>query len=264
MRQRRWLPRWTPPARRPPTLRRTVLRHLTGRPRGPACRHVHDALPPWATTGPTTGMAACSTPQTGVRPSPKPSSPTTTWSRDTKPHASGAAAATPLHTRQAVQHRPRTRHTERRRLDSRLCWRARSSTRRAAPADTPPTRRRDHRVLGADSSPDMLRLAPRCRRLGSCAAICTGCPSPSVPWTSSCAGRRWSTCRRSPVMAGFARVLRLGGHLAVSDVHRDLVRCWLPEIRPLQDGGCWRGLKPPSPRLGVCASRPTLRRTMRT
>jgi SAM-dependent methyltransferase len=84
---------------------------------------------------------------------------------------------------------------------------------------------RGHRVLGVDSSPDMLHRAgarvPEARfargdlhRL----PVAVGAVDVVV-----CALALVHVPSLAPVMAEFARVLRPGGHLVVSDVHRDLV-----------------------------------------
>lgn len=93
---------------------------------------------------------------------------------------------------------------------------------------------RGHRILGVDSSPDMLALArerlPRGEfRLGDLHRL---------PVTDD--GVDLATCGLAlthvpalePVMAEFARVLRPGGHLVIADVHPDrIARGSVPTVR---------------------------------
>ncbi len=85
--------------------------------------------------------------------------------------------------------------------------------------------RRGHRVIGVDSSPDMLAYA--CRRvpdgefrLGELDRL--PLPDDSVD-VIVCALALVHVPRLEPVLAEFARVLRLGGDLVISDVHHELV-----------------------------------------
>ena len=82
-----------------------------------------------------------------------------------------------------------------------------------------------HRVLGVDSSPEMLHRArvrvPQGRFLRGelhRLPVADGAVDVVV-----CALALVHVPTLAPVMAEFARVLRPGGHLAISDVHRDLV-----------------------------------------
>jgi SAM-dependent methyltransferase len=82
-----------------------------------------------------------------------------------------------------------------------------------------------HRVLGVDSSPDMLHRAaarvPEARFLrGDLHRLPVADSAVDVV---VCALALVHVPALAPVMAEFARVLRSGGHLVVSDVHRDLV-----------------------------------------
>jgi SAM-dependent methyltransferase len=85
--------------------------------------------------------------------------------------------------------------------------------------------RRGHRVIGVDSSPDMLAYARRRVpdgefRLGELDRL--PLPSESVD-VIVCALALVHVPRLDPVLAEFARVLRPGGDLVISDVHHELV-----------------------------------------
>jgi SAM-dependent methyltransferase len=85
--------------------------------------------------------------------------------------------------------------------------------------------RRGHRVIGVDSSPDMLAYARRRVpdgefRVGELDRL--PLPSDSVD-VIVCALALVHVPRLEPVLAEFARVLRPGGDLVISDVHHELV-----------------------------------------
>jgi len=84
---------------------------------------------------------------------------------------------------------------------------------------------RGHRVLGVDGSPEMLHRARRRVPAGTFVRgdlhrlpVADGGMDVAV-----CALALVHVPTLAPVMAEFARVLRPGGHLVISDVHRDLV-----------------------------------------
>jgi ubiquinone/menaquinone biosynthesis C-methylase UbiE len=85
---------------------------------------------------------------------------------------------------------------------------------------------RGHRVVGVDSSPEMLAQA---RARAPQAAFLRG-DLHRLPLTGGavdvvvCALALVHVPSLAPVMAEFARVLRPGGHLVISDVHHELVR----------------------------------------
>jgi ubiquinone/menaquinone biosynthesis C-methylase UbiE len=85
--------------------------------------------------------------------------------------------------------------------------------------------RRGHRVIGVDGSPDMLAYA---RRRVPDGEFCRGeldrlpLPDASVE-VIVCALALVHVPRLEPVLAEFARVLRPGGDLVISDVHHELV-----------------------------------------
>lgn len=84
---------------------------------------------------------------------------------------------------------------------------------------------RGHRVVGVDSSPDMLHRAgarvPEARFVrGDLHRLPVAVGAVDVV---VCALALVHVPSLAPVMAEFARVLRPGGHLVVSDVHRELV-----------------------------------------
>jgi SAM-dependent methyltransferase len=85
--------------------------------------------------------------------------------------------------------------------------------------------RRGHRVIGVDSSPDMLARARRRVpdgefRVGELDRL--PLPDDSVD-VIVCALALVHVPRLEPVLAEFARVLRPGGDLVISDVHHELV-----------------------------------------
>jgi SAM-dependent methyltransferase len=85
--------------------------------------------------------------------------------------------------------------------------------------------RRGHRVIGVDSSPDMLAYARRRVpdgefRLGELDRL--PLPDDSVD-VIVCALALVHVPRLQPVLAEFARVLRPGGDLVISDIHHELV-----------------------------------------
>jgi ubiquinone/menaquinone biosynthesis C-methylase UbiE len=85
--------------------------------------------------------------------------------------------------------------------------------------------RRGHRVIGVDSSPDMLAYARRRVpdgefRLGELDRL--PLPEDSVD-VITCALALEHVPRLEPVLAEFARVLRPGGDLVISDVHHELI-----------------------------------------
>ncbi|HEY6744901.1 MAG TPA: class I SAM-dependent methyltransferase [Mycobacteriales bacterium] len=87
---------------------------------------------------------------------------------------------------------------------------------------------RGHRVLGLDSSPEMLQRA-RARVPQGTFLRGELHRLPVADHTVDvvvCALALVHVRSPAPVMAEFARVLRPGGHLAISDVHRDW-RCWV-------------------------------------
>jgi SAM-dependent methyltransferase len=85
--------------------------------------------------------------------------------------------------------------------------------------------RRGHRVIGVDSSPDMLARARR--RVPGGQFHVAGLDRLPLPDDSVdvvvCALALVHVPRLQPVLAEFARVLRPGGDLVVSDVHHELV-----------------------------------------
>jgi SAM-dependent methyltransferase len=85
--------------------------------------------------------------------------------------------------------------------------------------------KRGHRVIGVDSSPDMLAYARRrvpdgVFRLGELDRL--PLPDESVD-VIVCALALVHVPRLEPVLAEFARVLRPGGDLVISDIHHELV-----------------------------------------
>jgi len=85
--------------------------------------------------------------------------------------------------------------------------------------------RRGHQVIGVDSSPDMLALARRRvpdARFESGDLTQLPLPVASVDMVV-CALALAHLPSLDPVMTEFARVLRPGGHLIVSDVHHELI-----------------------------------------
>lgn len=85
--------------------------------------------------------------------------------------------------------------------------------------------RRGHRVIGIDSSPDMLAYARRRVRDGEFGVgelDRLPLPDDSVD-VIVCALALVHVRRLEPVLAEFARVLRPGGDLVISDVHHELV-----------------------------------------
>ena len=103
---------------------------------------------------------------------------------------------------------------------SRPCRSARSSTRPAAPADTPPTWRRRVTTgsLGVDSSPEMRPPGPQpgSRKAISGAATCTGSPFRTRRRHRRVRAGADPRPSLAPVLAEFARVLRPSGHLVAS------------------------------------------------
>ncbi|AUH40568.1 class I SAM-dependent methyltransferase [Streptomyces sp. CMB-StM0423] len=97
---------------------------------------------------------------------------------------------------------------------------------------------RGHRVLGVDSSPDMLarareRVPEGGFRLGALDALPVADGAVDV---AVCALALTHVPDLGPVMAEFARVLRPGGHLVTSDVHPERVALGsIPAVR-LADG----------------------------
>ncbi len=93
---------------------------------------------------------------------------------------------------------------------------------------------RGHRVIGVDSSPDMLDRArasvPEAEfRLGDLQRLPVGGRAADV---IVCALALTHVADLGPVMAEFARVLRPGGHLVISDVHSEAVaRGSVPSVR---------------------------------
>jgi SAM-dependent methyltransferase len=85
--------------------------------------------------------------------------------------------------------------------------------------------RRGHQVIGVDSSPDMLAYARR--RVpdgGFCVAELDRLPLPDdAADVIVCALALVHVPRLEPVLAEFARVLRPGGDLVISDIHHELV-----------------------------------------
>lgn len=85
--------------------------------------------------------------------------------------------------------------------------------------------RRGHQVIGVDSSPDMLALARR--RVPDARFESGDLTQLPLPVTSVdmvvCALALAHLPSLDPVMTEFARVLRPGGHLIVSDVHHELI-----------------------------------------
>jgi len=84
---------------------------------------------------------------------------------------------------------------------------------------------RGHRVIGVDSSPDMLAHARRRVPDGEFhVAELDSLPLPNESVdVIVCALALVHVCRLRPVLAEFARVLRPGGDLVISDVHHELV-----------------------------------------
>ena len=85
--------------------------------------------------------------------------------------------------------------------------------------------RRGHRVIGVDSSPDMLAYARRRVPDGQfrlCELERLPLPDDCVD-VIVCALALVHVPRLEPVLAEFARVLRRGGDLVISDVHHELV-----------------------------------------
>jgi ubiquinone/menaquinone biosynthesis C-methylase UbiE len=84
---------------------------------------------------------------------------------------------------------------------------------------------RGHRVIGVDSSPDMLALARQ--RVPEAKFHIAGLDRLPLPDDSVdvivCALALEHVARLDPVLAEFARVLRPGGDLVISDVHHELV-----------------------------------------
>ena len=84
---------------------------------------------------------------------------------------------------------------------------------------------RGHRVIGVDSSPDMLALARQ--RVPGAKFHIAGLDRLPLPDDSVdvivCALALEHVARLDPVLAEFARVLRPGGDLVISDVHHELV-----------------------------------------
>jgi ubiquinone/menaquinone biosynthesis C-methylase UbiE len=85
--------------------------------------------------------------------------------------------------------------------------------------------RRGHRVIGVDSSPDMLALARQ--RVPGAKFHIAGLDRLPLPDDSVdvivCALALEHVASLDPVLAEFARVLRPGGDLVISDVHHELV-----------------------------------------
>lgn len=84
---------------------------------------------------------------------------------------------------------------------------------------------RGHRVIGVDSSPDMLdRASARVPRAGFLLGDLRRLPLAGDAVDLVVCGLALAHVPAlEPVMAEFARVLRPGGHLVISDVHHDLV-----------------------------------------
>jgi len=85
--------------------------------------------------------------------------------------------------------------------------------------------RRGHRVIGTDTSPDMLALARR--RVPGGEFLLAPLDRLPLPDDSvdviTCALALVHVPRLDPVLAEFARVLRPGGDLVISDIHHELV-----------------------------------------
>jgi SAM-dependent methyltransferase len=95
-----------------------------------------------------------------------------------------------------------------------------------------------HRVIGVDSSPDMLRRArarvPQAEfKIGELADL--PLPDDHVDIVV-CALALCHLAELGPAFAEFARVLRPGGHLLISDVHHDLIALGsVPKMRSSDD-----------------------------
>jgi ubiquinone/menaquinone biosynthesis C-methylase UbiE len=85
--------------------------------------------------------------------------------------------------------------------------------------------RRGHRVIGVDSSPDMLAIARQ--RVPEAEFHLAGLDRLPMPDDSAdvivCALALEHVARLDPVLAEFARVLRPGGDLVISDIHHELI-----------------------------------------
>ncbi len=98
---------------------------------------------------------------------------------------------------------------------------------------------RGHRVIGVDSSEDMLaRARARVPRVTSSGVSCSGCRDPDGHVDLVvCALALTHVPDLKPVFAEFARVLRPGGHLVTADVHHEWVAFGsVPQVA-VADGG---------------------------